>query len=255
MAALSDSLDLAGRVALVTGAAGGMGREVARHLAEAGAKVFGVDRNAEALAEATASWAGDGHGHAAQDLGDTDACAEAVASAHALHGRLDMLVAVHALLIRHEMAEVEPAEWDQLMAINARSQFFLARAALPLMTERRFGRIVLFTSPAGFIGAVARASAYAMTKGASLGLARSIARTHGQYNITCNLVSPGSIDTPMLRTGLAGGEVEAIAAAIPMRRLGAPVEVARAALYLVSGWGSYVNGHVLVVDGGSTMHA
>jgi len=257
MAALTDSLDLGldGRVALVTGAAGGMGRAVARLLAEAGAKIFGVDRNGAALAEAAANWTRGGHGQGVIDLASTSGCAAAVAQAHALHGRLDILVAVHGLLIRNEIAAVEQPEFDQLMAINARSQFFLAKAALPLMTAQSFGRIVLFTSPAGFVGAFARATAYAMSKGASLGLARSIARAYGQHNITCNLVSPGSIDTPMLKTGLSEADLAAIASSIPMGRLGVPEEVAYGALYLVSRWASYVNGHVLVVDGGSTMHA
>lgn len=257
MAALTADLDLGleGRTALVTGAGGGMGRAIARLLAAAGAHVYGVDRNPDALAAASAEWAGNGHGTAALDLGKTADCAKAVADANKLHDRLDIVIAVHALLIRNEIADVDETEWDRLMAVNARSQFFLAKAALPLMTERRFGRIVLFTSPAGFVGSVARASAYAMTKGTSLGLARSIARTHAQHGITCNLVSPGSIDTPMLRTGLTDADVAGIAQAIPARRLGDPQEVAYGAVYLASRWAGYVNGHVLVVDGGATMHA
>ena len=94
-----------------------------------------------------------------------------------------------------------------------------------------------------------------MSKGTSVGLARSITRTHAQYGITCNVVSPGSIDTPMLRTGLTDTDVAGMARGIPTRRLGDPQEVAYGAVYLASRWASYVNGHVLVVDGGATMHA
>jgi NAD(P)-dependent dehydrogenase (short-subunit alcohol dehydrogenase family) len=257
MAPLTADLDLglAGRTALVTGAGGGMGRAVARLLTEADAHVFGVDHNPEALAAASADWAGEGHGSAALDLGKTADCATAVAAANKLHGRLDIVIAVHALLIRNDIADVDEVEWDRMMAVNARSQFFLAKAALPLMTERKFGRIVLFASPAGFMGSFARASAYAMTKGTSVALARSITRTHAQYGITCNVVSPGSIDTPMLRTGLTDADVGTMAQGIPTRRLGDPQEVAYGAVYLASRWASYVNGHVLVVDGGATMHA
>lgn len=252
---LAGSLDLAGRAALVTGTARGMGRHTARLLAEAGAHVFGVDLDAAGLAEATTEWAGEGHGHAALDLSQTAACTEAIIQAQRMHQRIDILVVAHALMIRNEIAAVDEAEFDRIVAANARSQFFLAKAALPFMTAQSFGRIVLFTSPAGFRGSVANASVYAMTKSASLGLARSIVRSHGQYNITCNLVSPGSIDTPMMRTGLTDADVAAIAESVPMRRIGRPEEVARAAVYLASGWASYVNGHVLLVDGGATMHS
>lgn len=257
MAALSGDLDLGldGRVALVTGAAGGIGRRVAELLAEAGARVFGVDRDAGALEDARANWAGEGHGSAVADLGAVADCKAAVSAATALHGRLDILVAVHALLIRRELDAVDEAEFDRQMAVNARAQFFLAQAALEPMRAARFGRIVLFTSPAGTIGSVARASAYAMTKGAALGLARSIARRYGPEGVTCNLVSPGSTDTAMLRSDLGAADLEAIRQSIPLRRLADPAEVALGAVYLASRWASYVNGHLLTIDGGSTMGA
>lgn len=248
-------LDLEGRTALVTGVAGGIGRQVADLLAAAGANVFGTDANADALSAASADWAGDGHETMPADLGDPGQCGRVVVRAHALHGRLDIVVAVHALLVRREMADVDAAEFDRQMNVNARAQYFLAQAALPLMTRAGFGRIVLFTSPAGYAGSVARASAYAMSKGAAIGLARSIARRHGPDNITCNLVAPGSIDTPMLRGDLGDAELNAITGAIPLRRLGDPAEVAYGVLYLVGRWGGYVNGHMLVVDGGAAMGA
>lgn len=248
-------LGLEGKVALVTGAASGMGAAVARLLTAAGAIVHGVDRNGEGLAAARQGWAGTGHSIAAADLGSVAACRSAVAEAEAAHGRLDALVAVHALLVRCEMEEVDEETYDRLWQVNARSLYFLCQAALPGMVQRRYGRIVLFTSPGGFIGGTVRSSAYATTKSASLGLSRSIARRYGPDNITCNLVSPGAIDTPMGNIDLSLAEVSAIEQSIPLRRRGRPEEVAKAAVFLVSQWADYVNGHVLVVDGGSTMHA
>ena len=257
MAPLSEVLDpdLQGRTAIVTGAAGGIGRQVARLLSAAGAHVFATDVDAEALSAAAADWAGGSHQTMAADLGETSECRRLVEAAHRSNGRLDILVAAHALLVRREMAEVEAAEFDRQMNVNARAQYFLAQAALPLMTKAGFGRVVLFTSPAGYMGSVARASAYAMSKGASVGIARSIARQHGRDNITCNLIAPGSIDTSMLREDLGSDELESIIGAIPLRRLGDPAEIAYAVLFLVGRWGSYVNGHMLVVDGGATMGA
>ena len=257
MASVSAPLDLglAGRVALVTGAGGGIGRHVARLLAAAGAIVHAVDRDAEALAAARADWPGPAHTAEAAYLGDPAACARVVATATAAHGHVDILVAVHALLLRQELAEVDPQSFDRQMSVNARGPFFLAQAVLPQMAARRYGRIVLFTSPSGFAGALAKAAAYAMSKAAALGLARSVARRYGPDNVTCNLVSPGSTDTAMLHGGLGRDDLEAIRAAIPLRRLADPEEVALGAVYLVSRWGSYVNGHMLTIDGGSTMGA
>lgn len=257
MAPLSNPLDLglSGRVALVSGAGGGIGRQVARLLAAAGATLHAVDRDAGTLSSARSEWPGDAHTIETADLGDVGACGAVVETALAAHGRVDLLVAVHALLMRQNLLDVDQDSFDRQMSINARSQFFLAQAVLPQMALQKFGRIVLFTSPSGFAGALAQASVYSMTKASSLGLARSIARQYGADNITCNLVAPGSTDTTMLRRDLSAETLNSIRAAIPMQRLADPEEVAFGALYLVSRWGSYVNGHMLTIDGGSTMGA
>jgi len=248
-------LGLNDKVVLVTGAASGMGAAVAHLLAAASAHVHGVDRDGEGLAAAREGWAGTGHSIATADLGGVAACRSVVAEAEKAHGRIDAMIAVHALLVRCEMEDVDEETFDRLWQVNARSLYFLCQSVLPGMVARRYGRIVLFTSPGGFIGGTVRSSAYATTKSASLGLSRSIARRYGPDNITCNLVSPGAIDTPMGNIDLSPAEVTAIEQSIPLRRRGRPEEVAKAAVYLVSRWADYVNGHVLVVDGGSTMHA
>jgi NAD(P)-dependent dehydrogenase (short-subunit alcohol dehydrogenase family) len=257
MAPLSGALELglSQRVAIVTGATGGIGRQVARLLAEAGATVHAVDRDEAALTAAVSDWAGNGHTIEAADLSNVGHCARVVETATRLHGSVDILVSVHALLLRQDIADVDQDAFDQQMSTNARSQFFLAQAVLPKMTEQKFGRIVLFTSPSGFAGALAKATAYAMTKASAMGLSRSIARRFGQDNVTCNLVSPGSTDTAMLRNELSDADLDAIRGAIPLRRLADPEEIAMGAVYLVSRWGNYVNGHMLTIDGGSTMGA
>ena len=258
MAGLSDTalaLGLEGKGVLVTGAAGVIGAQVARVLAAAGARVFATDAATEALEAARASLPGERHSAEAADLRSAAACHALVARAAQALGRLDALVAVHALLIRRELTEVDEAEFDLQMAVNAKAQFFLSQAALPHLVAQGGGRIVLYSSVGGFVGSVAAASAYTMTKSAALGLCRSLARRHGPDGITCNIVSPGSVDTPMLRQGLTEADMARLRDAIPLRRFGAPEELALATLFLVSRWGGFVNGQVLTVDGGASMGA
>lgn len=259
MAGLSDdgilSPGLAGKAALVTGAAGVIGSEVARVLAAAGARVFLTDTAPGPLEAVLADLPGDGHHAAAIDLGSAGACRDAVEAAVAALGGLDALVVVHALLIRRDIAEVTEAEFDLQMAVNARAQFFLSQAAIPQFQAQGGGRIVLYSSVGGFVGTLAGASAYTMTKSAALGLCRSIARRHGPDGITCNILSPGSVDTPMLRQGLSEDDLARLRGAIPLRRFGAPVELALSTLFLVGRWGGFVNGQVLTVDGGASMGA
>lgn len=242
-----EGLGLAGRAAIVTGAASGIGRATALLLAEAGALVVAVDVEARGLAALS--------GEApcatiAADLSDAPACARVVGEAGALHGRIDVLVNAAAILRRVAIADMDDALWHRLMDVNLRSQFALCRAAATAMRPHG-GRIVNTSSTAAFNGGAKNSSAYAITKGGSVALTRVLARELGPRGIAVNGVCPGGIDTPMGRQGLPEPEWSRhYETNVPLRRAGQPEEVARAILFLASDWAAGISGHVLDVEGG-----
>jgi NAD(P)-dependent dehydrogenase (short-subunit alcohol dehydrogenase family) len=246
-------LGLEGRVAIVTGAASGIGKSAAEIMAAAGAKVTAVDVNAEGVKETAAGFAGSGHTAEAIDLGDLSACDALIQRTAKREGRLDILLNVAAVLRRIDVEEVDEAEWDRLMNVNLRSQYFLCRAAGEAMKPRKWGRIVNVSSGAGLVGGFVGATAYAITKAGIMTMTKSFAKDLGPHGITVNTLSPGSIDTPMQRTGMTPTTLEAARSRIPLGRMGLAAECARGAVFLASDLASYVTGHILAVDGGFLM--
>jgi len=247
------ALGLEGRVAIVTGAASGIGRAAARILAAAGAKVVAVDIDRDGLSATHAALGGGEHVAEQVDLADLAACEALIAGVAARAGRLDILLNVAGVLRRMEIDDVDAAEWRRLMDVNLRSQYFLCRAAGDAMKPRRWGRIVNFSSGAGLIGGFFGSTAYAITKAGTITLTKSFAKELGPHGITVNTLSPGSIDTPMQHTGMTPQTLELARSKIPLGRMGDPVECARGAVFLASELASYVTGHVLSVDGGLLM--
>jgi len=246
-------LGLAGRVAIVTGAASGIGRAAAEILAAAGAKVVACDVDDTGVAATAAALRGSGHVVERVDIGDLEACDGLVARTLAREARLDILLNVAGVLRRLELDQIDETEWRRLMNVNLRSQFFLCRAAGEAMKPRCWGRIVNVSSGAGLVGGFFGATAYAVTKAGIVTLTKSFAKEFGPHGITVNTLSPGSIDTPMQRTGMTPATLEAARGKIPLGRMGDPVECARGAVFLASDLASYVTGHVLAVDGGFLM--
>ena len=246
-------LGLAGRVAIVTGAASGIGKSAAEILAAAGARVIACDVNSDGLRKTVAGLAGSGHQAEIVDIADIGACDRLVARTAALADRLDILLNVAAVLKRIDVEQVDEAEWDRLMNVNLRSQYFLCRAAGEAMKPRRWGRIVNVSSGAGLVGGFFGATAYAVTKAGIMTMTKSFAKDLGPHGITVNTLSPGAIDTPMQRTGMTPATLEAARARIPLGRMGLPAECARAAVFLASELASYVTGHILAADGGFLM--
>ena len=243
-------LGIKGRVALVTGAGGGIGREAALALAGAGARVMACDINEETLSQ-TFSMLGGDHAMSVRDLSRVSECEEVVRETVERFGRLDILVNVAAILLRVPIEEVTESMWDRLMDVNLKSQFFLCREACRVMARQRWGRIVNFTSQGAFTGGFATSTAYAISKGGVVTLTKSFARAYADSGICINAIAPGGIDTEMMR--LPEKELEKFTAMIPMGRLGRPDELAGVVLFLSSEWASYVTGATIDVTGGQLM--
>jgi NAD(P)-dependent dehydrogenase (short-subunit alcohol dehydrogenase family) len=244
------------RAAIVTGAASGIGRAVARLLASEGAPVVLVDRDAAGLATAVDEIAAAG-GRAIRVAGDVtvDAdCRRVVEACAAAFGAPRILVNGAGVIRRTSVVETPEAEWDLVMAVNVKAVYLLSRHAIPRMAAAGGGAIVNVGSGWGLKGGP-RAASYCASKGAVVNLTRAMAIDHGPQGIRVCCVCPGDTDTPLLRSEAAqlGEDVTAFLASSaerPIRRLGTPEDTARAVLYLASDEASWVTGTTLVVDGG-----
>jgi NAD(P)-dependent dehydrogenase (short-subunit alcohol dehydrogenase family) len=242
---------LEGKVALVTGASKGIGAVTARALADAGAAVAIAARDADALScVADAIVQTGGHALAVPtDVADEDAVRALVAETVSTFGRLDVAfnnaAAGHGRMPLHE---VPAGEFDDTLAVNVRGLFSCLRHEISAMLETGGGAIVNMSSTAG-LEAVSRLSSYVTTKHAAIGMTKAAALDYAARGVRVNAVAPGPILTHWLE---AAGEraQQAAAAAIPMRRVGLPAEVANAVVWLCSDQASYITGVTLPIDGG-----
>jgi 2-hydroxycyclohexanecarboxyl-CoA dehydrogenase len=235
----------AGRRALVTGGASGIGAAVVQRLAADGAQVVVADLQGEAAARLAGAAGGIG-----LQLDVTDF--EAVRLAVQAHGPFDILVNCAGVDQHAFFTSTGPQEWRRLLAVNLESVLNTTHAVLPAMQQSGYGRIVNVASEAGRLGSRGGA-VYAAAKGAVIAFTRSIARENGRKGITANVVAPGPIDTPLLRQAVQrGGDklLDAMTAATLAARLGSADEVAAAVAFLASGPAGYVTGEVLGVSGG-----
>src|SRR5215469_2021160 len=237
---------VAGRVALVTGGSRGIGRACAEMLAEQGATVIVNYVKGEAAAREVADAIVAKGGKAeisGFDVADSKAVDAAVDDIAKRHGKVDILVANAGISIDGLLLRLKDEDLDRLFATNVRGAIACARACSRGMMRGRWGRIVFMSSVVGEMGNVGQ-TAYAATKAALTGAAKSIAREYASRNVTCNVVSPGFIDTDMTAT-MTPEMKEQLGKIIPIGRTGTAKDVAAACLYLASEEAGYVTGQVL----------
>ena len=242
---------------MITGAAGGLGSEMARLLCANGAKVYILDLDAEkgrATAEDIA-----GRGGFARFI-RTDVTSEAdwhaaVARAVEECGRLDVLVNNAGINIRKPVEEMSIDEWCTMMKVNTGSTFLGCKYAIPVMRGQGGGAIINTSSVCGLVGHKYTPEAYTASKGAVTMLTKAIASRYGKDGIRCNSIHPSTVDTPLVRERLQDAQFRAERVGeVPLGRLATASDVANAVLYLASDEASFINGAALPIDGGVTAY-
>jgi len=240
------------RGALVVGGAKGIGRAVAGTLAARGDDVVVADLDARSAEELVDELRERGLSARFEELDVTDVeqVRSVVAAADAARP-LETVVASAGVAFARPLADVEPDEYDRLMAVNVRGVFFVVQAALRAMAPRGRGSIVTVCSTSGFTASTAPMTAYDASKGAVRLLTQAAAKEAAPSGVRVNAVAPGTVETDLtLALASAGDLAELGAARVPLGRLGRPEEIASAVAFLSSDAASYVTGHVLVIDGG-----
>jgi 2-hydroxycyclohexanecarboxyl-CoA dehydrogenase len=241
------------QLAVVTGAASGIGRATASALAAQGARLIVADINAEAGERAAAELRAAGHEaeFLAVDLTDAASIAAFADAVQRKHGAVDVLVNAAGWGRTAPFWEGTPEFWQQVVALNFVGPMTLTKALLPAMMERARGKIVNVASDAGRVGSLGE-TVYSGAKGGLIAFTKALARETARYQINVNCVCPGPTDTP-LRAAVPDKVKDALIKAIPLRRLAQPQEVADAIAFFAGAHSDYVTGQVLSVSGGLTM--
>lgn len=242
--------DLTGKRALVTGASGGIGREIAKALGKAGATVALSGTRLSALEDTAQQM--DGHQVIVPcNLSNMDEVDALVPKVEEALGGLDILVNNAGITRDNLFMRMKDDEWDEVIRVNLTSAFHLSRAVLRGMMKQRYGRIIGITSVVGVVGNPGQGN-YAASKAGMIGMSKALAYEVASRNITVNTVAPGFIGSAMTEE-LNDKQKDAILAKVPAGRLGTAEEVAAAVVFLASEQASYITGHTLNVNGGMVM--
>lgn len=248
-------LSLEGKVAVVTGAASGIGRGCAKFLSEMGAKVVLVDISREQGEEAAMEMGRDAC-FIPCDITDERQCEKMAGGVSERFGRADIVVNSAGVIRRKTVVDLAVEDWDIVIDVGLKGAYLVSKHLIPLMAAGGGGSIINIGSGWGIKGGP-KAAPYCAAKGGITNLTRAMAIDHGPQNIRVNCVSPGDTDTPLLRDeakqlGIDEGEWLAESAERPLARLGEPKDIAMAVYFLASGLSGWVTGANLVVDGGGT---
>lgn len=251
---------LTDRVALVTGAGGGIGAAICERLAEEGCHVALLDRDAEAARAAGKRV--EAHGRRASvhsvDITDYGAVKEAVADIETGVGGIDVLVNNAGLDRFANFLDTTPEMWEPIIEVNLHGTLNMHHVVLPGMKERGWGRVVNIASDAGRVGSSMEA-VYSACKGGIIAFTKSLARELARNGVRLNTVCPGPTDTPLLASFLTSGEdgakvLKAMERAVPLKRIGRPEDIPGIVAFLASDDAEYITGQVISVSGGLTMH-
>ncbi|MEK9501160.1 3-oxoacyl-ACP reductase FabG [Gemmatimonadota bacterium DH-20] len=243
--------ELEGHIALVTGGSRGIGRAIAQTLAEGGARVAVVARNAEGAERAAAELPGDGHAGYACDVADGDTVNEVVARIADELGAVSILVNNAGVTRDNLLLRMKEDDWSTVMDVNLKGAFHTVKAVAKGMMKRREGAIINVTSVVGLMGNAGQAN-YAASKAGLVGFTKSVARELASRGIRCNAVAPGYIRTDMT-ADLGDSQTEALQSGIPLQRLGEPEDISAVVRFLAGPGARYITGQVLAVDGGMVM--
>ncbi len=252
-----EAAELVGKVALVTGASRGIGREVALTLAREGARVAvnhppgPREAGLAAAVVETASAAGAPAMAIAADVADTAAVQAAVGCVASAFGRIDILVTSAGIAHHRAVVDMTEAEWDRVIGVNLKGTFNAVKAVAPHMIRQGSGRIVTIASELGFVGRAEMAH-YCASKGGVIAMTKALAREMAPHGINVNAVAPGPTETEMLKAN-PDEYRDDVKVQIPLRRWGQPRDVALTVLFLVSEGGAYFAGQILSPNGGIVM--
>ena len=242
-----------GKVALVTGASRGIGREIALALARAGGRVAGTattEAGAKSISTYLAEAGKEGAGFVL-DVTDSAACETVIEEVEKRFGGISILVNNAGITRDNLLLRMKDSEWDEILDTDLKSVYRLSKLVIRSMMKARYGRIINICSVVGFMGNAGQTN-YAAAKAGVVGFSKSLAREVGSRNITVNCVAPGFIDTDMTRA-MPEAAREGLLGHVPLGRFGRPEEVAAAVVFLASGGAGYVTGSTIHVNGGMLM--